>query len=642
MNIDFLFLDEVKQKVERSLENLQLHFVILFVHTADVIEDELSCEAIFFRRNFPLAIWRDMSLIVCVFGVSRVMDAESTKLFNDRLAQWVAKQGFWFQLRYSMAGGGASVLMYHFLRLLLRVLIFLAIVAAVVLLLLSRRTDQVAFKVKLRDQIISGFDCEAGQMRSFNRSQNKASIRYLALQGGPNSYINTCEAAGISFRMGLLDGLMGTWNANQISVDRLSLSVKAGAETPEEAQALGRSLNKRFESLRFQALECKNARISWGYSSRTMGSIAQSQMSVIRTDEGWRIRFTGGTFSQNWLRNLQIKELILVCTEDAVIVETGEFTVPNPQSEPLSNEVTGKVSFHDVRVKGGLRPEFSGSITLENLPLEQLLPEAYHGYVEGSLSGDLKIAGSTNSPDGVSLAGRISLNESDHIILRNRLPLFNSLSILSPAGSYRKTKFSEGYFSLKTGAGSLLVSDIYLSAPEQMDLRGSFEVRPPNAAELDKMVRKGTISSEIAQSIISPGADTGRFPGADNLTLRTAMEMISKDSKNQGLGFDDDIEDNSVPFQSETLQLEMQLKTAQNAAITSVFDGRVTMNLPVAAFPKDSSSLIRLKTSPNGQFYLLECPLTGNLLDLTAAQAEELLLLEKAGQNPPPVKPDEP
>jgi hypothetical protein len=532
--------------------------------------------------------------------------------------------------------------MYHFLRLLLRVLIFLAVVTAVIFFLLLRRTEQIDFKVKLRDSIIRGFDCETGQMRSFTRSQNKASIRYLALRGGPNSYINSCEAAGITFRMGLLDGIAGTWNANQISVDRLYLNVKAGAETPEEAQALGRSLNKRFESLQFQALECKNARISWGYSSRTMGSIAQSQMSVIRTEEGWRLRFTGGTFSQNWLRNLQIKELILVCTEEAVIVEKGEFIVFDPKSDRTSTEITGKVSFLGVRVKGGLRPEFSGSITLENLPLEQLLSETYHGYAEGFISGDLKIAGSTNSPDGVSLAGRISLNESDGIILRNRLPLLNSLSILSPAGSYRKTNFSEGYFSIKTGAGSMQVSDIYLSAPEQMDLRGSFEVRTPKADELEKMVRKGVISSEIAQSVITPRADAGRLPGADNLTLRTAMEMVSKNGKNQGLGFDDDIEDKAAPFQIESSQMEMQLKTAENAAITSIFDGRVTLNLPVAAFPKNSLSLNRLKTSPNGQFYLLECPLNGNLLDLTLAQAEELLVLEKAGQSPPPVKPDEP
>ncbi len=593
-------------------------------------------------RNFHLAIWRDLPLIVPVFVAPRSMDSESTKLFNERLAQWVAKQGFWFQLRYSMAGGGSSVVMYHLLRLFLRVLIFLVVVTAICLIFLVRRTDQISFKTKLRDQIISGFDCQAGQMRSFNRSQNKASIRYLKLEGGPDSFINSCEASGITFRMGLLDGVIGTWDANQIGVDRMSLNVKAGAETQDEAQALGRSLSKRFESLRFQALECKNTRIAWGYSSRTMGSIAQSQMSVIRTQEGWRLRFTGGTFTQNWLRNLQIRELILVCTDDAVIVEKGEFSVKNSDYELASDQQIGKVSFAGVRVKGGLRPEFSGSVTFENLPLEQLLSETYHGYVEGSISGDLKISGSTNSPDGVGLAGRVSLTESDHIALRNRLPLLNSLSILSPSGSYRKTTFSEGYFSIKTSAGNLQVSDIYLSAPEQMDMRGSFEVRAPKADELEKMVNRGVITSEVARSIVNPGSDTSRLPVTDDLTLRRAMEMINRDGENQSIGFDDDIVDKAVPFQSEMLQLEMQVITAENAAITAVFDGQVVLSLPVAALPNNSASLNRMKLTPNGQFYQMNCSLYGNLFDITAAQADELLKLESSVQKSTPDAPKDP
>jgi hypothetical protein len=365
-------------------------------------------------------------------------------------------------------------------------------------------------------------------------------------------------------------------------------------------------------------------------------------MSVIRTQEGWRLRFTGGTFSQNWLRNLQIKELILVCTDDAVIVEKGEFSVKSSDYQLTSEQLIGKVSFAGVRVKGGLRPEFSGSVTFENLPLEQLLSETYHGYVEGSISGDLKISGSTNSPDGVSLAGRVSLTESDEIVLRNRLPLLNSLSILSPSGSYRKTTFSEGYFSIKTAAGSLQVSDIYLSAPEQMDMRGSFEVRAPKADELEKMVNKGVITSEIARSIINPGSDASRLPVTDDLTLRRAMEMINRDGENSSIGFDDDIVDKAVPFQSEMLQLEMQVITAENAAITAVFDGQVVLSLPVVAFANNSASLNRMKLSPNGQFYQMNCSLYGNLFDLTVAQADELLLLESSVPKTTPVAPKDP
>ncbi|MFY7817906.1 MAG: hypothetical protein ACOVRB_06010 [Akkermansiaceae bacterium] len=563
------------------------------------------------------------------------MELETTKQFNERLAQWVANQGFWFQLRYSMAGGGASTLMYHVLRLLLKVLVFLILVAGLLLFFLFRRTDQESFQTNLKDSIVSGFQCESGLLKSFNRSQNRASIRYLTLQGGPNTYIDQCEASGISFRMGLLDGLFGTWDANQISVDRLSLNIKAGAETEQEAQALGKALTKRFDSLRFQALECQNTRIAWGYSLRTMGSISQSRMMVIREQNGWRIRFTGGTFQQNWLKNLHIEEMVLVCTDQSIIVEKGVFSVKRPTSELEADRTHGKVQFEDVKITGGLRPAFSGSVIFENLPLKELLQDTYKYYLEGSISGRLRMQGSTNSTDGVTFAGRVSLNEADEIVLRSQVPLLNSLSILSPAGSYRKTTLSEGYFNIKTSGGTLTISDINLIAPDQMEMRGGFLVRPAKPEEINDMLRKGTISDEIAQGAVS--STTEITPGSDELSLRRAMEVAGK-NQNAATGFDTQIDDSSLPFAAETLATELQVKTSEKLAMTAIFDGKVSLKMPLAPF-ENAPSVAKMARSVDANFLELDCPLSGNLSDLTLVQAENLLLLEKKADQSTPDKP---
>lgn len=586
-------------------------------------------EANFFD-DFPLVIPLDLALTV-VEDVARIeMDLETTKQFNERLAQWVANQGFWFQLRYSMAGGGTSTLMYHTLRMLLKIAIFVVIAAAILLFFLVRRTDQASFKEKLKDSIVSGFECQSGQMKSFNRTQNRASIRYLTLQGGPNSYIDQCEVSGISFRMGLMDGLLGTWDANQISVDRMSVNVKAGAETEEEAMALGRSLSKRFDSLRFQALECQNTRIAWGYSLRTMGSISQSKMMVIRQDNGWRLRFTGGTFQQNWLRNLHIDELILVCTDKAITVEKGQFSVMIPLSELSADKAHGKVTFEDVKVTGGLRPGFSGSVIFENLPLHELLQDSYKDCIEGSISGRLKVQGSTNATDGVTFAGRVSLNEADEIILRSQLPLLNSLSILSPAGSFRKITFNEGYFNIKTSGGSLAISDINLIAPEQMEMRGGFLVRPAKSEEVNEMVRKGSITDEIAQGVIATASEISS--GTDELSLRRATELAGKGEKSK-TGFDTQISDNSLPFAAEAMASELQVKTAEKLAITSIFEGKVSLTLPAAAFA-NAPSVAKMARMADETSILLETELQGNISDLTRTQAENLLMLEKKTDKP--------
>ena len=58
------------------------------------------------------------------------MESEQLQNFNERLSQWVANQGFWFQVRYSMSGSGMKGrAMFHLLRMGFRLLIFLALVA---------------------------------------------------------------------------------------------------------------------------------------------------------------------------------------------------------------------------------------------------------------------------------------------------------------------------------------------------------------------------------------------------------------------------------------------------------------------------------------------------------------------------------
>ena len=557
------------------------------------------------------------------------MDLESTRLFNDRLAQWVAKQGFWFQIRYSMAGGGTSVLMYHLLRILMRVGIFVLIIAAVVFYMLMKRTDQPDFRQGLSNQIINGLDAKSGKMYRFNRTQNKASIRYLTLEGGPKSFMNSLEAAGISFRMGLLDGITSSWDLNQISVDRMSVQVKAGAETDREAQNFGHSFIKNFDNVHFQSLQCSKTRVAWGYSPRTMGSISESHMTMIRDGNGWRMRFTGGYYSQNWLQNLQIDELVLRCDDQSLVVEKGEFTVLRPLKELSATKTHGKVTFQNVQVRGGQRPEFSGSLILENVPLDQLLPETYQSYIQGSISGLLKINGSTNSPDGISLVGRISLTENDEIDVRNRLHILNSLSIISPAGSYRKVAFKEGFFTIRTTAGSLEVTDINLSAPDQMELRGGFLVRPPKQAEIDDMLRKGSISKETAKEISMPGMAAAALMVSKDLTLAQAMNLTTEEGNKSPVGFDDVTIDSGTPFQIDELLTDLQMKTTEILASTAVYEGRVVMTLPVSVFSEDLSVVGRLPLSANGKFYLLECPLLGNLDDLTLTQAEELLAMKK-------------
>ena len=70
------------------------------------------------------------------------MESEQSQNFNERLSQWVANQGFWFQIRYSMTGSGTKgTAMFHLLRMGFRLLLFLIVAAIGTWVYLVRTAD---------------------------------------------------------------------------------------------------------------------------------------------------------------------------------------------------------------------------------------------------------------------------------------------------------------------------------------------------------------------------------------------------------------------------------------------------------------------------------------------------------------------
>ncbi|MEN9991500.1 MAG: hypothetical protein RLZZ224_1202, partial [Verrucomicrobiota bacterium] len=240
------------------------------------------------------------------------------------------------------------------------------------------------------------------------------------------------------------------------------------------------------------------------------------------------------------------------------------------------------------------------------------------------ISGQLDIGGSTNTTEGVTLTGRIQLNEGDGIYLRNRVPLLSSLSILSPSGSYRKVDLTQGSFRIATGSGKMIVDDIKLLAVGQMEVKGSFISRPATSKEIEEMLSKNTITSEVAEGVAEKLA---MHANSDEMTISKAAEILG-DQSSAAMGFVGDIVDSSLPFQAELNEKEMQLKLAEKMALTAIYEGKLYLTMPVAAFPVDPLTLKKLPRAVDSPVIFLECPLEGNLNQLTLAQAEELMVVQ--------------
>ena len=323
------------------------------------------------------------------------MESEQLQNFNERLSQWVSNQGFWFQVRYSLSGSGMKgKAMFHLLRIAFRLLIFVAIIAVGAWIYLMKRTDSERFRNVLKEDLVSGLSATDLEMQGVNRIQGQLEVSRIAAEGGTDTFFTGLEARNIRCTMHLLDGLVGVWDPGIISMARLDLDFRAGADDEKSALKLAEAVFYESSAIKADKFEVSEATVRWGFSERTQGAIESSILKMQRTSTGWRMSFKGGRFRQNWLQGLEIEELVVVCEAGGLVFETAKL-----------KEGSGTVDFSGLRVIGGERPQVKGLVKVRNLNFETILPSALDSFVEGSISGDFQAFGSTNSSEGIGFRG---------------------------------------------------------------------------------------------------------------------------------------------------------------------------------------------------------------------------------------------
>jgi len=542
------------------------------------------------------------------------MEPEQLQNFNERLSQWVANQGFWFQVRYSMSGSGMKGrAMFHLLRLAFRMLVFLAVVSVGVWIFLVKRTDSARFTEAFRKELQEGISATDLQMRGFNRMQGELEISRLAAEGGEDTFFSSLEARNIRCKMGLVDGLIGVWNPGIISMARLDVDLRAGADDAESARKLSQALFHKSEKIETNAFEVSDITLRWGYTERTQGSIDSSTLKMQRTESGWRMVFKGGTFSQNWLRKLEIVNLVVLCERGGLIFEKAEL-----------RQDKGTIDFSGLRLEGGERPRLDGVAKIRSLDMEGILPPALRSFVEGSISGDFRVFGSTNNSEGIGFEGQVLLDGKDTISLRERLHLLKALSVVDYSRNYHRIDFTEGTFQMKTIGGGMEVSDLKLKSKEDLlNLEGKLTVRLPTQEEIKAAVEKG--SGFDSSPLFAPEDDAAMEKDLPKVESDFTLKRAAQEAKRVKEGTQNP--DSLSLFDRLGLSIEMRRLKSQEADRMSrmlQYDGMFRISIPGDAF--DSAGRLSQLYPADGATgrIFMRVPIEGHLYELTLKQAEEI------------------
>jgi hypothetical protein len=543
------------------------------------------------------------------------MESEQSQNFNERLSQWVSNQGFWFQIRYSMSGSGSNGnVMFHLLRLGFRVLIFLLILAACGWVYLVKRLDSEKFSSSLQDRLKDGLHATEVQLKGFSRVQGEFTIHQIAGQGGNETFFTRLEARNIHGKMNLLDGFSNNWDTGTISMSRLDMELRAGADDAQSAQMLSKALFTKSATVTTSSYEIADASLNWGYSERTRGEIVSSVLKIQNTEKGMKLNFKGGKFSQNWLQGLEIVNLVISCDPEGLVFEKAEF-----------RRGAGTVDLSGMTVTGGERPAITGVAKIRKLDLESVLAPTMRNFLEGSISGDFKVSGSTNSPEGVGFDGRIFLDGQDTLTLRDRVHLLKALSNMDIVRNYHRVDFTEGYIQLKTTNGGMEVSDLNLSGGDHFTIDGKFAVRLPTPEEIQDSINKASgpgatpiFDGEDAEDVAAPPSRKDKERG--DFTLRGAGQAAKRSREGQK-------PENSSLFDRVAQSLDarqLEIQAAERSSRMLRYEGALRITLPADIFERAPKLQQQFPVDTSLGRIPMMVPLKGTLVELTLNQAEEL------------------
>lgn len=537
-------------------------------------------------------------------------ESEQLQNFHQRLGQWVSGQGFWFQLRYSLSGAGdKGALTYHILRLSMRIFLFLLLLAAGGVVFLIRQTGSAPFRQDIQAAFLKRLGGEELQMQRLASDRGQFSIGRLALTGKEGTFFTDLEMRNLNCKRGIFTSLSEVWDPGVVTISRADLSLRAGADSPEAAKEMADVYFQDMGGLKLQSIVVKDMSIRWGYSERTRGSIIGSTMTADRLPDGWKLRFRGGTFSQNWLKRLDIVDLVVQFDRNGFIIEEAVFR---------KNE--GFVTFHGVKVKAGDRPEISGRIKMRKVNLSVLLPVAVRNFVEGSISAEFDVFGSTNSTEGVGFEGDLILEGEDFITIRDgtddRQGILDALSVVDPFNNYRRIDFRKGSFHMKTHAGRVEISRLNLMAGELFRMNGSFTVRPSTAEEIQS-------STESLSNVYDESGILSDEELDNSNTLEITLEGAAKEgyeAKRQGFKKQGD----ESLFGKLGINLEnrrLEELSAERLSRALRYEGAFEISLPKEVFDKAPKLRDIYPLRDDMGRILMRVPLDGLIYDLTLEQA---------------------
>ena len=535
------------------------------------------------------------------------VDQQRLNEYKSRVSDWIGRQGILFQLRYARTVGSGSIFR-HVGGATIKLLLLLVVLGVCSFFGLKRYFRSPGYQEKIAAQITDAMGAEVIEASGFSRNVNSGEFHRLEVKGGAKSFFYEADFEGFSGVFSYLTGVTESWRPSIVRMRKADVRLKAGGY--QEEMELG--FSSVIESLNgngISQIKVDDCSFDWGYSKLTFGEVRNTSFKATLQGGVWEVELSGGTFQQNWLGPLEIESAALRIDEKGIEVDSLKLRM-DEGSVTLEGRISGPANM----------PTFDLSGRFTFLPLENFVRIQgidTREYIEGRISGDLAISGSSNRR--VELSGLVELAENDSITVRERWSLLRALSILDIDRTYLRIDFDQGGFAFSTGGGGMKVDRINLTAGKKARLTGGFETRLPTQEEAAT-----ALGIELTENFSLDYTDSSAAQQLEN----DRMRIDSRDEDDEGFGVDIDksVEDGKLRVdESKQSGKELEeLRMKQEMEIHRI-TGELKVAVPAGAFDS-SEALLKLYPKDEEGWRWIPVKLADANFMTISDQAKELLL----------------
>jgi hypothetical protein len=552
--------------------------------------------------------------------VQQSVDKERLGEYQKRVSSWISEQGMFFQLRYSGIVADSSFIkqIWNFL---IKLLILFAALLGFSYVVLNRHFDSASYSERIGEKIGEALRAEVIEVSSFSRARGQGQFRDVELTGGDYSFFIEANMDSLSGPITFLAGVTEDWAPEEIRINEGSFQLKAGGEDEEMEEAFAVVIDT-FSGSKLQSIIIEHLDFDWGYTKLTYGAITDTRFIANNVDGAWEISLSGGRFTQNWLKDLELVSASIVCGADGITIESMDLKLGE-----------GSMSF-----TGGIRgtlamPEFQIAGEFVSLPIDRLISLAgiqTREFISGAISGDLNIEGSSNRK--ILTHGNARIKEGDIITIREKWAILRMLSVLDLNNSFRRVDFNTGSFNFSSGDGGLELSDIVLQSTDQLRLEGELSARLPTQKEAAEALGI-TLSKGFGKGLANDPTDVS---GANALEEeRWSLKRAANGGKVNDLDLDfAGLETTNEGLNVQLSQQEVEEKRLRGAMSVHRVEGDLKLGVYAGVF-SEYASLQEKYPSDNENWRWIPLGVDTTFSKISEEEAEQLKLESRANRIKP-------